>query len=106
MVARRQTKQTGVAAFLLERGAGFLYVYATLVISVGVFRGETSIGRYFSLIKSRAVLEEAVSGLRTENSRLSEEISRIKQSKEYARKVLREKYHVTDEDEKIVYYAD
>ena len=106
MVARRQTKQTGVAALLLERGVGFLYLFAALVIAVGVFRGETSFGRYFALTKSRAILEEAVSGLRTENARLSEEISRIKESKAYARKVLREKYHVTDDHEKIVYYAD
>ena len=106
MVARRQTKQTGVAALLLERGMGVLYLYATIVISIGVFRGETSFGRYFSLIKSRSILEEAVDGLRSENARLSEEIARIKESKAYARKVLREKYHVTDQDEKIVYYAD
>ena len=106
MVARRQAKQTGIAAILLARGAGFLYCFATLVISVGVLRGETSISRYFSLTKSKVILEEAVSGLRSENEHLSGEITRIKESKSYARKVLREKYHVTDADEKIIYYAD
>ena len=106
MVTRRQTKHTGVAALLLERGLGVLYIYATIVISIGVFRGETSIGRYFSLTKSRTILEETVNGLRSENARLTEEISRIKESKAYARKVLREKYHVTEDGEKIVYYAD
>jgi cell division protein FtsB len=106
VVARRQAKQTGVAALLLERGLGVLYIYATIVISVGVLRGETSFGRYFALTKSRTILEEAVNGLRAQNTRLSEEISRIKESKAYARKVLREKYHVTDDGEKIVYYAD
>ena len=44
--------------------------------------------------------------LETENANLAAEIERIKESKSYARKVLRDKYHVTDDDEKIVYYAD
>ncbi len=106
MVSRRQTKQTGVVALLLDRGAGFLYCFATIVITVGVLRGETSISRYFSLKKSRIVLEEAVASLKAENEQLAREVTMIKESKAYARKVLREKYHVTDDDEKIIYYAD
>jgi cell division protein FtsB len=51
-------------------------------------------------------LQERVSELEAENASLSQEILRIKESKSYARKVLRDKYHVTDDDEKIVYYAD
>ena len=106
MVARRQTKKTGIAAILLDRGAGFLYLFATAVIAIGIMRGETSIGRYFSLAKSKTILQEAVTELETENINLANEIERIKESKSYARKVLRDKYHVTDDDEKIVYYAD
>lgn len=106
MVARRQTKKTGIAAILLDRGAGFLYLFATAVITIGIMRGETSIGRYFSLAKSKTILQEAVTELETENTNLATEIERIKESKSYARKVLRDKYHVTDDDEKIVYYAD
>ena len=106
MVAFRQPKPTGIAALLLERGIGFLYGFATLVIVVGIFRGETSVGKYFSLTKSRIILEETVNHLKSENEHLAEEISKITESKTYARKVLREKYHVTDDDEKIIYYAD
>ena len=106
MVAVRQPKPTGIAALLLERGVGFLYCFATLVIAVGVFRGETSVGKFFSLSKSKVILEEAVVGLKAENEHLAGEIIQIKESKAYARKVLREKYHVTDENEKIIYYAD
>ena len=106
MVAVRQPKPTGIAALLLERGVGFLYCFATLVIAVGVFRGETSVGKFFSLSKSNVILEEAVVGLKAENEHLAGEIIQIKESKAYARKVLREKYHVTDENEKIIYYAD
>ena len=106
MVARRQTKKTSIAAILLDRGAGFLYIFATAVITIGIMRGETSIGRYFALAKSKTILQEAVTELETENTNLATEIERIKESKSYARKVLRDKYHVTDDDEKIVYYAD
>lgn len=106
MVALRQSKPTGIAALLLEHGIGFLYCFATLVIAVGIFRGETSVGKYFSLTKSRTILQETVAGLRTENEHLAGEIIQIQESKAYARKVLREKYHVTEENEKIVYYAD
>ena len=106
MVSRRYAKKTSVASFILEHGAGFLYGFATLVITVGVFRGETSLARYFSLSKSKSILQERVAELESENADLSQEIPRIKESKSYARKVLRDKYHVTDDDEKIVYYAD
>lgn len=106
MVSRRRTKQTGVATLLLERGAGFLYAFATIVILIGVVRGETSIARYFSLSKSKYILEETVAALKAENEHLANEIHMIKESKSYARKILREKYHVTEDGEKIIYYAD
>jgi cell division protein FtsB len=73
---------------------------------IGVLRGQTSIASYFSLMKSKGILESTVDGLRAENARLSDEITRIRESKSYARKVLREKYHVTEDGEKIIYYAD
>ena len=44
--------------------------------------------------------------IEAENARLQEEITKIKVSKSYARKVLREKYHTTDENEHIVFFAD
>jgi cell division protein FtsB len=106
VVIRRQAKKISVATLILERGAGFLYGFATLVIVIGILRGETSISRYFALSKSKSILEERVHELETENSELANEILRIKQSASYARKVLRDKYHVTDDGEKIVYYAD
>jgi cell division protein FtsB len=106
VVRRRQPKRMGLAALLLEHGVGCLYVFATLVIIVGVFRGQTSVSSYFSLMKSKAILEETVSGIRVENEKLNDEITRIRESKSYARKVLREKYHVTEDGEKIIYYAD
>ena len=89
MVALRQPKPTGIAALLLEHGIGFLYCFATLVIAVGIFRGETSVGKYFSLTKSRTILQETVTGLKAENEHLAGEIIQIKESQnsEVARRV-------------------
>jgi cell division protein FtsB len=106
LVSRRKTKQTGIVNLLLERGAGFLYCFASVVIVIGVLRGDTSIARYFSLSKSKYILEETVAALKAENEHLANEIHMIKESKAYARKILREKYHVTEDGEKIIYYAD
>jgi cell division protein FtsB len=47
-----------------------------------------------------------VDKLKTDNQELSEEIRKIKSSPAYARKVLRDKYHVTDANEKIIFFAD
>ena len=106
MVVKRQSNNSGVVPMLLAHGVHWLYWAATAMILIGVLRGQTSIASYFSLIKSKHILEETVQNLQNENEKLSEEITRIKESKSYARKVLREKYHVTEEGEKIIYYAD
>jgi cell division protein FtsB len=106
VVVRRQSNPTGLASILLQHGVTWLYWIATSVIVIGVLRGQTSIASYFSLMKSKGILESTVDGLRAENARLSDEITRIRESKSYARKVLREKYHVTEDGEKIIYYAD
>jgi cell division protein FtsB len=80
--------------------------YGALVLTIGIFRGEHSIANYFELRHSREILDKTVAGLQGENSEISKEIVRIKKSKGYARKVLRDKYHITDDDEKIIFFAD
>lgn len=83
-----------------------LLVSGALVLGAGMLRGESSVDGYFELKDSRQVLNETVERLRKENAALSEEIMRIKESPSYARKVLRDKYHVTDPDEDIVFFAE
>ncbi|MEZ4743613.1 MAG: septum formation initiator family protein [Bdellovibrionota bacterium] len=80
--------------------------FASLVILIGLFRGEHSIASYFALRESQTVLAEAVDKLKQENSGLEQEILKLKKSKSYAKKVLRDKYHITDEGEKIIFFAD
>ena len=77
-----------------------------LVITIGMLRGESSIHGYFELKKSRDVLKQTVESIKAENASLGDEIMRIKKSPSYARKVLRDKYHVTDENEDIVFFPE
>ena len=83
-----------------------LLVLGVVVLNLGIFRGETSIAKFFQLQKSQQVLDKTVNELENENRELAEEIMRLKKSKNYARKVLRDKYHVTDVDENIVFFPE
>ncbi len=87
-------------------GVRLVYCLAAIVLFIGTMRGETSIYDYFKLKKSRDILEATVDKLKASNEDLSEEIRKIKGSPDYARKVLRDKYHVTDGNEKIIFFAD
>ena len=80
--------------------------FAVLVLAVGTIRGKSSIGAYFKLRESARRLEAAVATLEQENRDMRSEIERIRSSKVYARKVLRDKYHVTDGDEKIIFFTE
>lgn len=80
--------------------------FAVFVLIVGVFRGRSSVGAYFKLKDSARRLEAAVSSLQAGNNELRAEIDRIRSSGTYARKVLRDKYHVTDSDEKIMFFTE
>lgn len=90
----------------IRRMTRWLAWFAVVVLMVGVVRGRSSIGTYFKLKASAGKLEAAVAVLESGNREMQEEIERIKSSKNYARKVLRDKYHVTDSDEKIIFFTE
>lgn len=81
---------------------GFTFV----VMNIGVFRGPSGISDFLELEKSREILHRAVDNIRLENEEISEEIARIKNSPSYAKKILRDKYHVTEVDEDIIFFAE
>lgn len=83
-----------------------LVVWGVTVIGLAMFRGESSIEGYLALIKSRDVLHGTVGQLAQENAALQNEMVKLKASPAYARKVLRDKYHVTEQDENIVFFAE
>jgi cell division protein FtsB len=91
------TSRTVVATLLL---------CGAIVLGIGIVRGESSIESYFELKRSRDTLKSTVEGLRAENKTLEDEITRLSNSKSYARKTLRDKYHIVDQDETIIFFAD
>jgi cell division protein FtsB len=76
------------------------------VLCMGMVRGETSISSYLELKRSRDVLRSAVENLEAQNTEIELEISKIKKSSSYAEKILRDKYHVVEEGESIVFFAN
>ena len=102
----KKPQRRDLGMLIVHRAPVILYVWATVAFAVGIFRGETSLNRYLALKDSEVVLTKAVADLETENNKFEDEIFKLKKSKSYARKVLRDKYHVTESDEKIIYFAD
>ena len=77
-----------------------------LILGLGMVRGESTIQDYMELSKSREILKNTVDDLQNENSNLSEEIVKLKKSPSYAKKILRDKYHVTEKDENIIFFTE
>ena len=80
--------------------------FGLVVLGLGMIRGESSIATYFELERSEEILLLTVNNLELENRQLALEIMKIKKSGNYARKILRDKYHVTDANERIVFVGD
>lgn len=95
-----QKRETILASFFK-----FWVLLGVSVLVIGILRGGNS-ENYIALGKSRDRLLEAVAKLRKETSDLEEEILKIKTSKEYAKKVYKDKYHATEPGENIVFFAD
>lgn len=83
-----------------------LVLAAAIVVSIGLVRGSSSFASHSALTQNRDVMRHTVQALKAENANLQQEIQRLVKSPSYARKVLRDKYHVTDQDEDIVFFAD
>lgn len=93
----------------LRTPGGWIYLLlaaAFVILNVGMLRGASSIQSYVELTRSRDVLGGTVEGLRKETDELKNEITRLRSSPSYAKKVLRDKYHVTEPDEDIVFFAE
>ena len=84
-------------------------IFASLfmvILTTGTLRGGNPLSNYWNLSDSNELLQNTVSKLEKENQRLKSEIEKIKKSDSYARKVLRDKYHITEDDEQIIFFAD
>jgi cell division protein FtsB len=83
-----------------------LFTLWVTVIVMGIFRGDFSFLGYQNLEKSKILLQETTKNLEKENQTLRLEISKLKSSPGYAKKVLRDKYHVTEDNEHIVFFGN
>ena len=80
--------------------------FGIAVLGIGTLRGEQSVDNYLQLRKSRDALQTRVNKLQSEINRYRTEITKIKSSKTYARRLLRDKYHDVDEDESIIFFEE
>src|SRR4051794_32686404 len=96
----------GLRRLIPGGGLMLLLLAGMVIVNLGMLRGGSSISGYFDLKKSRDTLGQTVGNLKKENEEISAEIMRLKSSPSYAKKVLRDKYHVTEPDEDIVFFAE
>jgi len=83
-----------------------LLAFGVAVLLNGVYRGEQSLQKYFELSSNLQVMEDTVENLEMQNKQLEQEIHKLKTSPDYARKVLRDKYHLTEPNERIVFFTE
>ena len=84
----------------------FISGYAASVLLLGIFRGESSIRTFLNLKKSEATLAKTVLEIKHENKLLALEIEKIQKSPSYALRVLRDRYHMTGDQESMVLFSD
>ena len=77
-----------------------------LVLSIGMIRGKTGMKTYFELRQSELILARTTSKLEQDIQNLRREIAKIENSREYVRKVLRDKYHEMNDDEEFFFFKD
>lgn len=92
--------------FLSNKLVQSMQVFALLVLGIGIVRGGYVIPDYLDLKESEQVLQSKVDELKQNNQNLGVEIERLKKSRSYARKVLRDKYHIVEEDESIYFFSE
>ena len=90
---------------LLSLAPAFILATSGLVL-LGMTQGQNSFRDYWELNNSRQVLAKTVETLQSDIDGLETEIHKLKSSKSYARKVLRDKYHVLNEGEEIIFITD
>lgn len=90
----------------MERVLHLLLIFGIIVLAVGIVRGHSSLTHKYRLERSAVVLRQQLDQLQAENKALADEINKIKNSPSYARKVLRDRYHLTENDENILFFYD
>ncbi|MDE3270082.1 MAG: septum formation initiator family protein [Pseudomonadota bacterium] len=87
-------------------GLRLLIAFGIIVLLIGVWRGESSLTHSYHLRRSAETLRQHIDQLTIGNKRLAAEIDRLRNSPSYAQKILRDRYHLVEDDEDIVFFAD
>lgn len=82
------------------------FLFVNLLFLFHALRDYSKYPNYLKLLKSKEILADTIEKLEVKNKDLEDEIERITNSKSYALKVLRERYHLTEENEKIIFFTD
>ena len=75
-----------------------------LVLFNGIKNRQVDRNDFSKLINKKQILTEVVQQLKKENEILMTEIDRINNSSEYAKKVFKEKYHILNENEQMLFF--
>ena len=87
-------------------GIRLLLWTASIVLVYGSIRGDNTVTKYFALSDSLSLLSQTVADIQGNVDHLQLEIHKLENSPHYARKVLRDKFHTTEENESIIFFAD
>ena len=91
---------------MVPKATHLVIIGASLTLACGLLRGQFGIVDYFSLRKTKETLLHRIKELKQKNMEVSREIEKIKKSPSYARKVLKDRYHVTEADEHIIFFTE
>ncbi len=85
---------------------GVLLIAGVLMLMNGLHRGEASFVNYMELELDRQKLEDRIEGLKKSIENDKMEISKIRGSGDYAKKVLKEKYNALEAGETVLLVPD
>lgn len=87
----------------MHRFANFYFYFAGFVFLLGITRGNNNALVYYQLKSKKHDLENRISEISQNNETISLDIQRIKEFPQYARRLLKDKFHLTEEGEKLVF---
>lgn len=103
---RTHVKKINMNPPLLTKVFTGIIIAFSAILLVGIVRGSIDTLRYFDLKKSFNELKQATHNLRKENQEIELEVHKIKTSPQYAKKILKDRFHMTEDNENIVFLED
>lgn len=83
-----------------------LIVVFTVALFSGIYQNKEAYKEYRKLKNAEIHLQNKVDSLNNQIETMQSEIDNIRSSAVYAKKILKDKYHVTDDDETIIFFDE